>query len=126
MAIENFCETIGEFLSIATSFLKLILLSPLLLTISVLVGVSDHNPIVFHRGEVNEGKGIFRVCGFHSVYIKTRGANSNICSKGNSTEIAEVNGVLQTADVSRLPRLLGVLGNRVDFIKPEPPLACRP
>lgn len=39
---------------------------------------------------------------------------------GGSPEMAPVKGFVHRADVSRLPRLFGVLGNGVDLIKPQP------
>lgn len=81
--------------------------------------MSDEKPIFFERRHVarcNEG---FHVFGFEAVIGSTSGGNSLIAIN-KSSEVAEINTIVEGCELSRVPRLVGILYNSVDFINAEP------
>ncbi len=111
-------EVLGHFVSLTVSTLNLVLASPLLLVMTVLVGTRSRNPIFCGRRHFACNNGVFGIVGFHSV--GTRINSVRLSTAGSSSHVAHVKRFVEGFEVSRLPRLVGMVGNRVDVMNPHP------
>ncbi len=94
------------------------------MVITVLIEVGLNAPIVFGRRHPNGSRGVFGLCGFEAV-ARTQSRGNGLLP--SSIELAGFNDFLHSADLSRLPRTFGVLGNSVDIVNPHPLLiGCLP
>lgn len=78
----------------------------------------------FARRHPKGSKEVFHLVGFGDVASRQSTRNGLLPSTG---QLARINGFIHTADVSRLPRLVGILGKSVTLVNPEPLLPrCLP
>lgn len=112
------CGFAGELISFFITFYILVILTPLLLVVTVVLYFTGGKGYLFFlRREPKERNGVFGIVGFGAV------ASRHSTRKGllsSSEQLAGVNGFIHSASVSRLPRLVGILGNSVSLVKPHP------
>lgn len=116
-------HVLGHTFSVTIDKMVYLYFLPFVPVVTLVVGVRDPNPVFFHRTEANLGNSAFVYLGFHSVRIG--GSSSGTRTAGGSPEGFTFNGFVEGAGVSRFPRFVGMLGNSVDVINPEPRVLCR-
>lgn len=111
----SFSRTLlGEAISVVNNLVNDVVSLPVVLVATVPLLVRSPNPLVFGRRHINGGKHVFGVCGLHSVCASTRGHGTRLVTDGGvgnfvfgvsgSPQVAGINGFVEGADVSRLPR----------------------
>lgn len=106
--------------------LTLVTLSPLFLIIDVTRGVdTPSRPVFFLRGHMNGKTRYLGVVGFQAVGDSTPGGITANSLRDPRTCVSQLKHFLQSADVSRLPRLVGIIEKRVDLVNPHPLICAR-
>lgn len=112
-------------MSLSLSVILLFVLSPIFLfVVMLLCSFCNGEGIFFLRSQPKGGDGIFEIVGFGAVSSRCASSGGLLDS---SRHVAVVKGFLHLASVSRLPRLVGILGKSVSVVKPHPLLIrCLP
>jgi len=99
--------------------LLLIVLSPILITIAVLIRIRDGSPVLFRQERVGRHGVAFRVLKFRTMR-STPGAQVTI---QGDTRITRVGRRLRAHRLDELPQLINVLTGDMSLVGPRPELA---
>ena len=105
---------------IVCSFLGLAILSPILLTVSVLVGVTSPGGVFFRQVRIGKDGKPFRIFKFRSMRKDNAGLK---ITTGNDSRITPVGRLLRKSKVDELPQLINVLVGDMSFVGPRPEVA---
>jgi putative colanic acid biosynthesis UDP-glucose lipid carrier transferase len=121
------CETpfygyrgvVKRLFDIAVSLIALTMLSPLLLTIALLVKFSSPGPIIFKQRRYGlDGQEIF-VYKFRTMTVTEDGPNVVQATKGDN-RITPVGAKLRSWSLDELPQLVNVLQGQMSLVGPRP------
>jgi exopolysaccharide biosynthesis polyprenyl glycosylphosphotransferase len=115
---------------VVVSALLLALLSPLLLTVAILVGFSSHGPVLFAQERVGLNKKIFRMLKFRTMVVdaEVRQAALEALNEAEGPafkisrdpRITTVGRILRKASIDELPQLLNVIKGDMSLVGPRP------
>ncbi|MBR3319963.1 sugar transferase [Candidatus Saccharibacteria bacterium] len=102
-------------IDIIFSLLGLIILSPVLLTIAILIRKNDGRPIIFKQLRTGyKGKE------FYIYKFRTMSVNNNVRDLNTADEYTKLGSFLRNSSLDELPQLLNVLKGDMSFIGPRP------
>ena len=102
-----------------TSFLGLILVSPLLLIIAVLIKLDSPGP-VFYRGErVGQHGKIFRIFKFRTM-VENAEELGGPSTAGDDPRLTKIGKFLKKYQLDELPQLINVLKGEMSLVGPRP------
>ena len=119
---------------ILVSVIGLILLSPIFLTIAVLVKVSSHGPIFFYQERIGRNGKAFKFYKFRSMYVN-KGEDEvrknmmldfikNEAGSGkkiiNESRITEIGKIIRKTSLDELPQLFNVIKGDMSLVGPRP------
>lgn len=105
---------------ILCSFLGLTVLSPVLLVVSVLVGVTSPGGVFFRQERIGKDGKPFRIFKFRSMRKDNAGLK---ITTGNDSRITPVGRFLRKSKIDELPQLINVLVGDMSFVGPRPEVA---
>lgn len=100
--------------------LGLIVLSPLLLVVSLLVGVTSPGGVFFRQERIGKDGKPFRIFKFRSMRKDNAGLK---ITTGNDSRITPVGRFLRKSKIDELPQLINVLVGDMSFVGPRPEVA---
>jgi lipopolysaccharide/colanic/teichoic acid biosynthesis glycosyltransferase len=102
---------------IVTSFLGLIILSPLFLVLAILISIYMPGPVLFHQVRGGRYGKPFTICKFRTMGIDHGGSTVSI--KGES-RITPLGAILRKYKLDELPELWNVIKGDMSFVGPRP------
>jgi exopolysaccharide biosynthesis polyprenyl glycosylphosphotransferase len=112
----------------------LVLLSPVLLTVALLVRRDSPGPALFRQDRVGEGGRVFSMYKFRTMVVdaEARLAELEEQSEGNDVlfkmrrdpRITRIGEVLRRFSLDELPQLINVVRGEMSLVGPRPPLAA--
>lgn len=120
-------------LDIVASTLGIMLLSPLLITLAVIVKVTSPGPVLFRQERVGFRGRPFRMLKFRSMVIdaearlealkaQQNAGNDVMFKMRDDPRITRVGAVMRRYSIDELPQLFNVLGGSMSLVGPRPPL----
>lgn len=104
---------------IVLSLLIMLLISPILLTVALLVKMSSPGPVIFKQRRYGlDGKEII-VYKFRSMTVCEDGPNVPQARKGDA-RFTPIGGILRKTSLDELPQFLNVLQGRMSIVGPRP------
>ena len=100
--------------------LGLIVLSPLLLVVSLLVGITSPGGVFFRQERIGKDGKPFRIFKFRSMRKDNAGLK---ITTGNDSRITPVGRFLRKSKIDELPQLINVLVGDMSFVGPRPEVA---
>ena len=109
---------------ILISFFALLVLSPLMLILAILVGVTSKGPILFKQDRLGRNGKVFKMFKFRSMVV---GAESQgVYSDNKDKRVTKVGKFLRKTSLDELPQLINMLKGDMSLIGPRPPLTYHP
>jgi len=100
------------------SFIGLVLLSPILISL-LIIGYFDTGSPIFRQERVGKGKKIFRLMKFRSMHIGSPSVATHLAS---ASSITPFGSFLRKSKLDELPQLLNVLVGDMSLVGPRPNL----
>ena len=109
---------------ILISFFALLLLSPLMLILTILVGATSKGPILFKQDRLGRNGKVFKMLKFRSMMV---GAESQgVYSDNKDKRVTKVGKFLRKTSLDELPQLINMFKGDMSLIGPRPPLTYHP
>lgn len=98
----------------------LIVLSPLLLTIAILIKLDSPGPVLFVQPRVGKGNRMFRMFKFRSMRNDRLDHKASKLTTRNDTRVTRVGRFIRETSLDELPQLLNVLRGDMSIVGPRP------
>jgi len=121
VATQKYYFRIKRFFDLIASFSLLFLLSPLLITIWVLVKLDSKGPALYWSQRVGRNGVEFNMPKFRTMRINTPEVSSDLLSEPNA-HITRVGSWLRVFSLDELPQLWSVLCGKMSIVGPRPAL----
>ncbi len=115
-------KIIKRFFDILFAFFGLLFLSPLLLTVSLLILFFDGRPILFKQDRIGSFNTKFVFYKFRSMPENTKIVPSD---KVKTVKISKVGKCIRRLSIDELPQLVNILKGDMSFVGPRPCIASQ-
>jgi len=105
---------------IIVSYLGLIILSPIFLTIAIAVKITSPGPILFRQKRVGNNNVEFTLYKFRSMSVQTGQESDTIWTTPNDKRITAFGKILRRTNLDELPQLWNVLVGDMSIVGPRP------
>lgn len=124
--MRGFYRAVKRFLDVTASFLGLVLLSPLLLTVSILIKIDSRGPVIFRQKRIGKNGKVFEIYKFRSMCVGAEKTGSGVYSGKGDARVTRIGKILRATSIDELPQLLNILKGEMSFVGPRPPLTYHP
>jgi O-antigen biosynthesis protein WbqP len=118
---QKYYFRIKRFFDLIASFLLLLVLSPILITICALVKLSSKGPALYWSHRIGRKGNGFNMPKFRTMYIDTPEASSDQLREPNA-HITAIGSWLRVFSIDELPQLWSVLCGKMSIVGPRPAL----
>ena len=124
--MRGFYRAVKRFLDVTASFLGLVLLSPLLLTVSILIKIDSRGPVIFRQKRIGRNGKVFEIYKFRSMCVGAEKTGSGVYSGKGDARVTRIGKILRATSIDELTQLLYILKGEMSFVGPRPPLTYHP
>jgi len=124
--VRGFYRAVKRFLDVTASFLWLVLLFPLLLTVSILIKIDSRGPVIFRQKRIGRNGKVFEIYKFRSMCVGAEKTGSGVYSGKGDARVTRIGKILRATSIDELPQLLNILKGEMSFVGPRPPLTYHP
>jgi len=124
--VRGFYRAVKRFLDVTASFLGLVLLFPLLLTVSILIKIDSRGPVIFRQKRIGRNGKVFEIYKFRSMCVGAEKTGSGVYSGKGDARVTRIGKILRATSIDELPQLLNILKGEMSFVGPRPPLTYHP
>ncbi len=131
-AFSGFRRVIKELVDRGGAALLLMLLAPLMLTVSVLIAVESKGPVFYRQRRVGKDGTEFTIVKFRTMHSDAEQRLAELVASNDGAgplfklradpRITRVGAVLRRYSLDELPQLFNVLGGSMSLVGPRPPL----
>jgi Undecaprenyl-phosphate glucose phosphotransferase len=118
--ISSISLAVKSFIEIFMTFLGLLIISPLLFTISILVKASSPGPIFFAQERIGLNGKKFKMWKFRSMKVADKTTQTNEWSNKDNPRKTKVGEILRKTSLDELPQLWNVMTGDMSLIGPRP------
>jgi lipopolysaccharide/colanic/teichoic acid biosynthesis glycosyltransferase len=104
-------------LDVAVALTALVLLSPLLLTIALLVRLASPGPALFRQTRVGQGGQPFTIYKFRSMRLDGGGPE---VTTGADPRVTRIGRIIRATSLDELPQLVNILQGEMTLVGPRP------
>lgn len=114
------------------SFIGLIILMPLLITIAILIRVESEGPIFFTQNRVGKNGIIFKMYKFRSMVVNAEELKEKLASKNErigpmfkikeDPRVTKIGRLIRKTSIDELPQLVNILKGDMSIVGPRPSL----
>lgn len=105
---------------IVGSLCGLVILSPLLLTVALLVRVTSRGPVIFSQERVGRHNRTFRMYKFRTMYVQDASEEKKGWTTRNDPRVTRVGRFLRRTSIDELPQLFNILIGNMSLVGPRP------
>lgn len=124
--MRGFYRAVKRFLDVTASFLGLVLLFPLLLTVSILIKIDSRGHVIFRQKRIGRNGKVFEIYKFRSMCVGAEKTGSGVYSGKGDARVTRIGKILRATSIDELPQLLNILKGEMSFVGPRPPLTYHP
>ena len=120
-------------IDVASTLLLLVLLSPVLLSVALLVRLTSRGPVVFTQERIGRDGKPFRLYKFRSMCVDAEARRAGLLAENDcdgvlfklrdDPRVTPVGRWLRRYSLDELPQLVNVLRGQMSMVGPRPPLA---
>ena len=111
-----------RFFDIFSSSAAILLLSPLLLTVAILIKATSKGPVLFKQKRVGRGKNHFMIWKFRTMRTDTPKDCPTHMLENPDRYITGIGKFLRKTSLDELPQLFNILAGQMSVIGPRPAL----
>ena len=109
-----------EIMDRSVSLMLILLLSPLLITIALLVKFTSTGPTIFKQDRHGWDGQVFKVWKFRSMYMHEENAGEVTQAKKKDSRVTPVGAFIRKTSIDELPQLFNVLLGDMSLVGPRP------
>lgn len=98
----------------------LLIMSPLLLTIALLIKIDSPGPVFFRQIRIGQGNRAFRMIKFRSMRIDVADHDASRLTTRRDPRVTRVGRFIRRTSIDELPQLLNVLAGTMSVVGPRP------
>ncbi|SFS10993.1 sugar transferase [Sphingomonas jatrophae] len=98
----------------------LVVLTPLLLTVAILVLLDSPGPILFVQKRVGLGNKLFDVYKFRSMRQELSDKDGNVSAGRDDMRVTRIGRIIRSTSIDELPQLFNILKGDMSFVGPRP------
>jgi exopolysaccharide biosynthesis polyprenyl glycosylphosphotransferase len=128
-----FARGLKRFIDITGSLVALCLLSPLLLTVAILIKLEDGGSIIYRQQRVGKDGRHFQFYKFRSMYADADSAKIALAEQNQSADgvifkmrhdprVTRIGRFIRRYSIDEMPQLFNVLAGDMSLVGPRPPL----
>jgi exopolysaccharide biosynthesis polyprenyl glycosylphosphotransferase len=128
--LDNTQRGLKRLLDVVVSLFGLVLLSPLLITVAILIKVTSPGPVLFAQKRVGADEKVFLCYKFRSMYVDAEKrqaeleaqneADGAIFKMKNDPRITPIGRFIRRWSIDELPQLINVLLGEMSLVGPRP------
>jgi len=119
--IESFAYTVlKRTFDLVFAILGLVILSPLFLTIAILVKLGSRGPVLFRQERVGRNGKFFTLLKFRTMYCCTPFESDTSWTTKNDPRCTAVGAILRKFSLDELPQLFNVIRGEMSLVGPRP------
>ena len=103
--MRGFYRAVKRFLDVTASFLGLVLLFPLLLTVSILIKIDSRGPVIFRQKRIGRNGKVFEIYKFRSMCVGAEKTSSGVYSGKGDARVTRIGKILRATSIDELPQL---------------------
>jgi len=111
---------------ITSSFIGLIILSPLFLIIAVLIKIDTRGPIIFKQSRLGKRGKEFKIWKFRTMINNVEGKGTGVFTNVSDPRITRMGKFLRRTSLDEIPQLFNVLFGSMSVVGPRPPVTYHP
>ena len=100
--------------------LVLVILSPIMLTISILIKLTSKGPILYKQERIGFDGLLFQMLKFRTMHVSAEKETGPIWAKENDPRRTKVGAFLRKTSLDELPQLFNVLKGEMSLVGPRP------
>ena len=118
--LSDWDAAVKQTLDLTGAVLLLTLLSPLLLTLAVLVKIDSPGPVLFRQPRIGFNNTPFVVFKFRTMYAHLTDLHAERQTTRGDPRVTRIGGFLRRTSLDELPQLLNVLRGEMSLVGPRP------
>jgi lipopolysaccharide/colanic/teichoic acid biosynthesis glycosyltransferase len=104
------------------SFLLIVTLSPLLISIAVTIRVTSPGTVLFVQDRIGLRGKVFRILKFRTMFQNAEKMGTGLFSFEDDPRITRIGRILRRKSLDELPQLFNVLAGSMSLVGPRPPV----
>lgn len=105
---------------IISSFLGLIILSPLFLIVAIAIKIDSKGPVFFKQERRTKNGKVFKMYKFRSMVVDAEKTGAGLFNYENDPRVTKVGRFLRNTSIDELPQLINVLKGDLSVVGPRP------
>lgn len=110
-------QIIGRLFDLVCSTVGLVFLAPVLVTIALIIVVTDGRPVLFRQTRVGKSGNVFKVLKFRTMHA---GVGGSLVTADGDSRVTKVGITLRKYKLDELPQLFNVLRGEMSVVGPRP------
>ncbi len=111
---------VKRMMDIAGSFCGLVVLSPVLLTVAILVKATSKGPVIFSQERVGQHNRVFKMYKFRTMRVQEETEEKKGWTTRNDPRVTRVGRFLRRTSMDELPQLFNILIGNMSLVGPRP------
>lgn len=119
--------SIKRMLDILVSLISIILISPILLTILLLVKCTSKGPVLFKQERLGLHGESFQILKFRTMVVNAEHMGTGVyINEKSDPRITKIGKILRKSSLDELPQLFNILKGDMSLVGPRPPVTYHP
>lgn len=107
-------------LDVASSFVGLVVLSPIFLITALAIKIEDRGPVFYKQARVTKNMKVFDIIKFRSMIVNAEEDGKPQLATKNDRRITKVGRVIRACRIDELPQLINILKGDMSLVGPRP------
>lgn len=113
-------DRIKRIIDLVGAMLLLIILSPILITITLLIRLTSRGPVIYRQTRLTQGGRVFTMYKFRTMHINAENGTGAVWASELDPRVTRVGRLLRLSRLDELPQLFNVLSGEMSLIGPRP------